>query len=184
MKSILLLACLGYLAFTTAHPGGEDAHLISRTAPSDPCCKSCGPIGKALLDCPRNTTDIFCVCDPWVKTAPTCQTCISNVNFNTSFAVNPGPTLEIFWAACQCQDQCRTVAEAVFAPKPCNFGTDNLCVSKVLVQDGPDCLCCFEKVDPWFASSFKIFIEQAKDFVKTQISAVPGMILFWGLANC
>jgi hypothetical protein len=178
---LILLTYLFYSTFTFAlpdFPPWEDAHLIRRAAPSDPCCKSCGPIGKALVDCPRNTTDIFCVCEPWVKTAPTCQACISNVNFNTSFAINPGPAIEIFWAMCQCKDKCKKVAEAVFGPKPCNYGTDELCVVKTLVEDGPDCECCIREVDEWFASYFKIFVEQAADFLKTFKSAVPGMIAF------
>ena len=156
-------------------------HLVPR-ATSDSCCKSCGPIGQALVECPLNTTDIFCVCDQWVKSAPTCQTCISNVNFNTSYAATPGPLLEIFWAFCQCQTCCREVAEAVFAPEPCKSGTDNVCVSEILVNDGPKCEKCLHHTDEWFASYFGIFIEQGKEFLETEISAVPGTSS-WSLIN-
>lgn len=150
--------------------------LVERTA-SDACCKSCAPIGKALTDCPITTSDIFCRCDPWVKSAPTCETCIVNALFNTTFAVNPGPTLEIFWAFCQCQGKCRNIATALFAPQPCNFGQDNLCASQHLVSDGPECLHCIKHVDPWMASWFKLEIELAADFVKTGVSAIPGSFL-------
>jgi len=157
-------------------PKRDEYHpeLIARGT-SDPCCKSCGPIAKVLGECPLATSDIFCGCKQWVCSAPTCQACISNVNFNTSFAQVPGPLLEIFWAMCQCQDECRDVAEAVFSPKPCAGGTDEICVTTTLVKDGPKCYKCLKKTDEWFASYFGIFIEQAKDFLKTKKSAVPGI---------
>ena len=68
------------------------------------------------------------------------------------------------------------MAEANFGPEPCKNGTDELCVVKTLVEDGPECLCCLEKVDEWFASYFGIFVKQAKDFLETQVSAVPGIL--------
>src|SRR5579859_6580684 len=109
----------------------ETAKLQARgTPPSDPCCKSCATIKKVAEECPIATTDIFCGCDDWVKTAPNCQACIFDVGFQTSFAANPGPTLELFWSFCQCQKKCRPFAEAIFGPKPCNGGKDNVCVSK------------------------------------------------------
>src|SRR5205814_1886164 len=120
---------------------------------------------QVLNDCPLATTDIFCGCDDWVRTAPTCQTCIFNVFFNTTFAQNPGPLLEVFWAFCQCQHKCRKVAEALFSPKSCNNGADPLCVSKVLASDAAeDCACCLEEKDEWFASWFKVEIKLAKHF--------------------
>jgi len=106
----------------------------------------------------------------------------SNVNFNTSYAATPGPLIEIFWAFCQCQWCCREVAEAVFAPKPCKSGTDNVCVSEVLVKDGPKCKRCLHHTDEWSASYFGIFIEQGKEFLETKISAMPG-ISPWNLIN-
>src|SRR5271168_4399146 len=85
----------------------DASHLTPRQVTSDPCCSSCGVINQVLIDCPTNTTDIFCGCDQWVATAPQCEACIWNVGFNTTFAVNPGPILEVFWAWCQCQKVCR-----------------------------------------------------------------------------
>lgn len=147
------------------------AQLLPR-ATSDPCCKSCGTIAKVLADCPTATTDIFCGCDQWVATAPACEACIFNVAFNTTFAMNPGPALELFWAWCQCQKPCRGPAEALFG-NTCSGG-DGVCVSKALVKDGPDCSCCMKKVDPWFDSFFDVWIGQAKEFLATGKPSFPG----------
>lgn len=171
----ILTIWLLFVAFVSAnfiHLPKRD--IILERGASDPCCKSCATIGKVLAECPVQTTDIFCGCDDWVRTAPTCQTCIENVAFNTSFAVNPGPTLETFWTLCQCQSKCRNIANAIFSPTPCNFGQDNLCVSQHLVTDGVKCLPCIKRVDPWMASSFALEIKLAAEFIKTQENAVPG----------
>src|SRR5271167_4020122 len=149
--------------------------IIAQRSTSDPCCKSCAPIGNVLKECPLATTDIFCGCDQWVKSAPTCQTCIVNALYNTSFAVNPGPTLEIFWTFCQCQSQCRNLASALFSPTPCNFGQDNTCVSQHIVTDGPKCLPCMERIDPWMASWFALEIKDAAEFLVTKKNAIPGL---------
>lgn len=154
-------------------PKANGLHLTPR-ATSDPCCKSCGPIGEVLADCPLTTTDVFCGCDKWVKAAPTCQACIINSRGNTSYAVNPGPVLEIFWALCRCQTACRPLATDLFAPEPCNFGTDPVCASKGLVNDGPECLCCLEKKDEWLTSWLRVEIEEAAAFLATGINAIPG----------
>jgi hypothetical protein len=176
MNWLLLLSVFLHISVINAFPDfakRSNSQLLPRAA-SDPCCKSCAPIAKVEADCPLATTDIFCGCDEWVAAAPTCEACIANVAFNTTFAVQPGPLLEVFWAFCQCKKECRKVAEANFGPEPCKNGTDELCVVKTLVEDGPECLCCLEKVDEWFASYFGIFVKQAKDFLVTQVSAVPG----------
>lgn len=149
--------------------------LIVERAASDPCCKSCAPIQQNGVDCPVATSDIFCGCDSWVRAAPTCQTCIVNALYNTSFAVNPGPALEFFWTWCQCQQKCRDVASALFAPTPCNFGQNNTCVSQHIVSGGPKCLPCMERIDPWMASWFALEIKDAAEFLVTKKSAVPGL---------
>lgn len=176
-STISIFAFLLHATFIAAFadfPKRDDAHLFSREV-SDPCCKSCGPIGQVLSECPVAQSDIFCGCDEWVAAAPGCQACIANVAFNTSFAKIPGPLLEIFWAFCQCQKPCRKVAEATFGPQPCAGGTDEVCVTTTLVEHGPECECCLEETDKWFASYFKIFVEQSKNFLKTKISEVPGV---------
>jgi hypothetical protein len=158
--STLLLSL--FVASTFALP---EQILLPRAA-SDPCCKSCGPIAKVLSDCAATPNDVYCGCDQWVAAAPACEACIADSNYNSSFVVNPGPFLEFFWTWCQCKGECKTVAEAfsnVGACSPTN--TDPNCRSEVLVKDGPGCLCCMEKVDPWFSSFFAVFIEQAKEQV-------------------
>jgi hypothetical protein len=170
----LLLSAQITLGFELFKRDAHDVNLIAR-ATSDPCCKSCGPIAEIISECPLETSDVFCDCERgWVKAAPTCQTCIANVNFNTSFAAAPGPLLETFWALCQCQWHCREVAEAVFAPQPCKGGTDEICVTSALVKYGPECNKCLKKTDEWFSSYFEIFVEQAKEFLETNKSAIPG----------
>ena len=149
--------------------------LVSRGA-SDPCCQSCATVGKVLDDCPLDTTDIYCGCDDRVRTAPTCQTCIVNAGYNTSFALNPGPALEIFYSFCQCQKPCRKVAEAIFGPKPCNHGTNNTCVSETLVEFGEKCVRCIKETDGWLAASFRLEIELAEKYLKTKKNAVPGTL--------
>ena len=152
----------------------HEMHLATRGV-SDPCCKSCGPIGDVLVACPLNSTDIFCGCDQWVANAPICEACIVNALFNTSFALNPGPSLEIFWAFCQCGDKCRKIAEALFAPTPCNYGQDGLCAVQHLASpEAEECACCLESTDEWFATWFKVEIELAKEFLDTGIDQIPG----------
>jgi len=158
--------------FAEIHNKRGPPHFLSRRA-SDPCCKSCGPIAQVLGDCPTATTDIFCGCDQWVAAAPGCEACIFNVGFNTTFAMNPGPALELFWSWCQCQKPCRPIAEALFG-NTCAGGADPSCVTKVLVKDGPACSCCMKKVDPWFTSFFDVWIEQAKTFLATGKASFPG----------
>ena len=149
----------------------DGSQVLPRQA-TDPCCKSCGGIQKALDECPAGS-DIFCGCDQWVAAAPTCEACIFDVNFNTTYAANPGPALELFWAWCQCKWECRPVAEAIFGG-PC----DQTCRSKVLAKQGPDCSRCMKRVDPWFTSFFDVWIQQAKQFLKTGVSPYPGQLFF------
>jgi hypothetical protein len=151
------------------------SHLLPRQA-SDPCCKSCGPIAQVLAACPTTTTDIFCGCDQWVAAAPGCEACIFNVAFNTTFAMTPGPALELFWSWCQCQKPCRGVAEALFG-NACTGNTDGKCVPTALAKDGPACSCCMKKVDPWFTSFFDVWIEQSKAFLATGKKPFPGTSL-------
>jgi hypothetical protein len=162
-------------------PMKRDRVILPR-ATSDPCCKSCGPIGQVLAECPIDDPDIFCGCDQWVATAPTCEACIFNVAFNTTFAVNPGPSLELFWAWCRCKDTCRSTAEALYGAR-CGYGANVTCVSSTLATDGPKCLCCLEKTDKWFASFFAVWIQQAKDFVASGKLSFPGASLYPSLWN-
>jgi hypothetical protein len=162
-------------AFPRLYEKRNPAQLVPRQT-SDPCCKSCGPIAKVLADCQTTNTDIFCGCDQWVAAAPGCEACIFNVAFNTSFALNPGPALELFWSWCQCQKACRGPAEAIYG-NTCAGGTDAMCVSKALVKYGPTCSCCMKGVDGWFTSFFDVWIEQAKQFIATGKSSVPGTLL-------
>jgi len=125
-----LVVSLSLVAIASASTLPDFPHLYEKRNPaqlvpraSDPCCKSCGTIAKVLAECPTATTDIFCGCDQWVATAPACEACIFNVGFNTSFAMNPGPALELFWSWCQCQKPCRGPAEAIFG-NACSGGTD------------------------------------------------------------
>lgn len=99
----------------------------------------------------------------------------TTVGFNTSFASNPGPSLELFWAWCQCQRPCHAVATAIFGPEPCSGGADAVCVSKTLVSSGDQCLQCLRHVDEWFASFFQVWIQQAKQLISTGKSAYPGI---------
>jgi hypothetical protein len=154
-------------------PMKRDRVLVPR-ATSDPCCKSCGPIAKVLADCPPDDPDIFCGCDQWVAAAPGCEACIFDVAFNTTFAMNPGPALELFWAWCRCKNSCRSSAEALYGAR-CGYGTNGTCVSTTLATDGPGCQCCLEKYDPWFASFFSVWIQQAKAFLATGKASFPGM---------
>ena len=151
-----------------------EPRIVERQA-SDPCCKSCAVIAQVGAECPVATSDIFCGCDQWVKAAPGCEACIFNVGFNTSFAVNPGPSLELFWAWCQCQSVCHSVADAIFG-NSCAGGTDMLCVSKTLAKDGPGCSCCLHKTDEWFASFFDVWVMEADEFVKTGMASFPGTL--------
>jgi hypothetical protein len=148
------------------------ADLLPRQAPSDPCCKSCGTIATVLAECPTGS-DIFCGCDQWVATAQVCEACIFNVNFNTSFAQNPGPALELFWAWCQCQKPCHSSADAIFGAS-CAGNTNATCTSEVLAKDGPACEWCLKEVDPWFAGFFGTWIEQAKAFLASGSPEFPG----------
>lgn len=182
-----LVVSLSLVAIASASTLPDFPHLYEKRNPaqlvpraSDPCCKSCGTIAKVLAECPTATTDIFCGCDQWVATAPACEACIFNVGFNTSFAMNPGPALELFWSWCQCQKPCRGPAEAIFG-NACSGGTDKTCVSKALVKDGPACSCCIKKHDDWFASFFDVFVQQAKQFLATGKTSYPGTCLSFSL---
>ena len=170
---IFLVSHITEAAFPDNLPKRHATNLIRRT--SDPCCKSCGTIAQVLADCPVATTDIFCGCDQWVATAPDCEACIYNVAFNTTFALNPGPALEMFWAFCQCQKACRSTAMALFGPEPCGGGTDPWCVSSILAKAGPRCEYCLREVDEWFASFFSVWVRQGAEFVKTGKTSFPGM---------
>jgi len=150
----------------------DASRLTPRTTPSDPCCKSCSGINHVLNEC-ATSPDIFCGCAEWVATAPACEACIYDVGFNTSFAVNPGPALELFWAWCPCQGPCRTTAEAIFG-STCNAGTDNVCKSKVLVKDGPSCLKCMKGHDMWFSSFFAVWIAEAQLLLSGHPHTYPG----------
>ena len=150
----------------------DASNLMPRATTSDPCCQSCNGISHVLAEC-ATSTDIFCGCDEWVATAPICQACIFNVNFNTSFTVTPGPALELFWAWCPCQDVCRTTAEAIFGTG-C-VATDYACRSKVLATDGKECLECMKSHDMWFSSFFAVWIEQAEELLSGNPHTYPGI---------
>ena len=170
--STILSVSLFHFSFVSALPDFPNIHgIFPRQATSDPCCKSCGPIAKVLADCP--ITQIFCGCDQWVAAAPACQACVIDSHFNSSFATNPGPLLEFFWTWCQCQTECRTVAEAFTGTAPSCNATDLVCGSKILVDDGPGCLCCMKKVDPWFAAAFTVELEHAKSLLAGTL-VLPG----------
>jgi len=171
-----LLVWLCSIVLTLAKPYPDYPSLSSMKLArrdSDPCCKSCALISQSLAECPADA-DIFCGCDIWVEGAPTCEACIYDVGFNTSFATNPGPTLELFWAWCRCPTQCHSTAAALFSATPCGGGANETCVSETLVKDGPECACCLETVDQWFASFFKVWITEAESFLKTGMSSHPG----------
>lgn len=172
--STIVTVCLLPLVLAKAFPGNipKRPELVARQV-SDPCCSSCAGIQQNFIDCPPATSDIFCGCDGWVAAAPACEACIFDASFNTSFALNPGPALELFWAWCQCQVPCRSSAEAIYGGT-CADGTNHTCISEVLVSDGPECECCIKDVDPWFASFFKVWIEQGKSFLETGVYVVPG----------
>lgn len=172
--STIVTVCLLPLVLAKAFPDNipKRPELVARQV-SDPCCSSCAGIQQNFIDCPPATSDIFCGCDGWVAAAPACEACIFDASFNTSFALNPGPALELFWAWCQCQIPCRSSAEAIYGGT-CADGTNHTCISEVLVSDGPECECCIKDVDPWFASFFKVWIEQGKSFLETGVYVVPG----------
>ena len=175
---LLIYICGMALASANAipnYPSLEEMKLARRA--SDPCCKSCSLISQSLAECPADA-DVFCGCDIWVQGAPTCEACIFDVAFNTTFAMNPGPALELFWAWCRCPNACHSVAAALFSAAPCGTGTNETCVSETLVKDGPECLCCLEGVDQWFASFFNVWIEEAHEFL-AGTPRHPGMILLF-----
>jgi len=174
----IILCLLSFIALSAALPDylkRFEPRLVERQA-SDPCCKSCSVIAQVEAECPVATTDILCGCDQWVKAAPGCEACIFNAGFNTTFASDPGPALELFWAWCQCPSVCHSIADALFG-NSCAGGTDGTCVSTTLVKDGPGCSCCLHKVDEWFASFFDVWIMQAGEFLKTGMPSTPGNIL-------
>ena len=147
-----------------------DPHLVQR-AVSDPCCKSCGPIMQIFNKCPLATADIFCGCNVWVRAGPPCQACIYIAN--TTYAP-VSPLLEDFWAFCQCQKECKEIAEAIFAPKPCASGTNVVCLTDAFIKHGPKCNKCLKTTDEWFSASFEIFIEESEKFKKTRQYPIPG----------
>ena len=176
----MLLSYLLLLALVPASLAGYPDNLPKRsvldsrqTNPSDPCCKSCGAVVASQVGC-GPTSDIFCGCDGWVASAPACEACIYNVGFNTTYAVNPGPSLELFWAWCQCQKPCHTTADAVFGTL-CGGGQNVTCKSEYIARDGPACECCLKKVDPWFAGVFAVWIAEAKEYLKSGTLDYPGM---------
>jgi hypothetical protein len=165
--AMLLSTILTISLFLTAGAFPDELkyeHLVPRQA-ADPCCKSCGPIAQVLEECAATPDDVYCGCDQWVAAAPGCEACIANSNYNSSFVVNPGPFLEFFWAWCRCQKPCLPIAESFSHVGVCSNTSDLTCGSRVLVTDGPECLCCMETVDPWFSSFFAIWIEQAKELL-------------------
>ena len=153
-------------------PQRRSRFLPRQETTSDPCCKSCATIAAVEAECPADA-DIFCGCDQWVATAQECDACIFNVGFNTTFASDPGPALELFWAWCQCQESCHTSADAIFG-ELCDYGANGTCTTIVLANDGPGCECCLKKVDPWFAGFFGIWVEQAKAYLTTGSVSFPG----------
>lgn len=184
MYRLSLILCLLYIfSLASALPDylkRFEPRTVERRA-SDPCCKSCAVIAQVEAECPA-TADILCGCDQWVKAAPGCEACIYNVGFNTTFATNPGPSLELFWAWCQCPSVCHDIADAIFGAS-CGGGTDALCVSTALATKGPACSCCLHEVDEWFASFFDVWVEQGKEFVKTGVASFPGTSCTQSYAN-
>jgi hypothetical protein len=178
MQLSSILVSLFLVTFVSAtFPQGNTARLFSR-APSDPCCKSCGPVGAVPFNvtvCPV-TGDIFCGCPELVESGPGCRACIDTVEaegLNTTF-VSLLSLMEYFWVWCQCQCECRPVAEGLFGTT-CNFGANVTCVETVLVEKGPECNECSKKIDRWFAGTLQTYIDGAKEFLSTGVGAFPGM---------
>jgi len=157
-----------------------DRSILPRQA-GDNCCASCSKISQSIDECPTGS-DILCGCDLWVAGAPSCEACLYDVGFNSSYATNPGPSLELFWAWCQCPKECHNIADAIFGAS-CSSGTDKLCISKAILENGYGCHACLKHVDEWFASFFKVWIEQAKELLSTGVSLYPGISILF-LADC
>jgi hypothetical protein len=179
---LLVWLCLTITVSGKSWPDGKgfrSGQLVRRD--SDPCCKSCALIAQNIAECPVATSDVFCGCDIWVKGAPSCEACLFDVGFNSTFATYEG-FLEFFWVWCRCPYACRGVAEALVSPSPCGGGTNMTCVSEYLAKEGPECLCCMEKLDAWFSSFFAVWIGEANDFLAGKMDH-PGYLIPSNLAN-
>ena len=173
-----IIVSLFLVTFASANfPNGNTARLISR-AESDPCCKSCGPVGAVPFNftaCPLEG-DVFCGCPELVQSGPGCRACIDTVEgqgINTTY-VSLSSIMEYFWVWCQCECECRALAEGVFGTT-CNFGANTTCVNTALVEKGPECNECAKKIDRWLAGTVQADIDAAKAYFSTGVVGFPGM---------
>ena len=141
----------------------------------DSCCKACSAIGDGPFNpdvCPP--TDIFCGCDVVIARSPICRACV-DASFAHGIPTEYGSIMspmEYFFSWCQCQRDCRPVAEAIFGTA-CSTPQ---CTLSTLVKEGPKCSHCVTKIDAWFGGAMDVWIEEAKKQLQSgQYSFTPGI---------
>jgi hypothetical protein len=175
-SSIILLLWFFSTSLSASFPDIQASRLAVRQT-SDPCCASCAQVGAVPFNpvvCPPSG-DIFCGCKELIQTGPACRACIDDVEargLNTSY-VGLMSLMEYFYSWCQCQNECRPVANAFFGTT-CNYGVDAKCVNTALVHQGPDCSKCVRKIDLWFANTLDVYIRGSKAFLATGKVSYPG----------